>query len=159
MRRRGLLSVVLSVWVAVPAVVLGVVARSVDVSAVGDPVVHVTPDRVAEIPFVLRSCSDAPACLSQMAVYARGGRRLTEGAPVSFLPSAGGSFPGLRLTAAAWRALARTKRLSASLIVRLAGGGRREAGYETLVPPASGQARWCSGPVRRLAPPCSGPFR
>jgi hypothetical protein len=159
MRKRGMLSVVLAVWVAVPAVALGAVVRPREVSALGDPVVHVTPDRVAEIPFVLRSCSDAPACLSQMALYARGGRRLTEGAPVSFLPSAGGSFPGLRLTAGAWRALARTKRLRTSLMVRLAGGGRQLLGYETLLAPASGQARWCSGAVRRLAPPCTGPFR
>jgi hypothetical protein len=94
-----------------------------------------------------------------MALYARAGQRLTEGAPVSFLPSAGGRFPGLRLTAAAWRALARTKRLSASLIVQLAGGERQLLGYETLLAPASGETRWCFGSVRRLAPPCTGPFR
>jgi hypothetical protein len=159
MRRRRMLSVVFAVWMVVPTVALGAVDQPPEVSALGDPVVHVTPDRVAEIAFVLGSCSDASACLSQMALYARGGRRLSEAASVSLLPSAGGRFPGLRLTAGAWRALARTKRLRTSLMVRLAGGGRQLLGYETLLAPASGQARWCSGAVRRLAPPCTGPFR
>ena len=159
MLRRGLLSVVLAVSIAVPAVALGAVARPRDVTALGDPVVHVTPDRVAEIPFVLRSCSDAPACSSQMALYGRDGRRLTQPAPVSFLPLVARSFPGLRLTAAAWRALGRTKRLAATLIVKLGGGARQLLGYETLLAPAPGQARWCSGSVRPLAPPCTGSFR
>jgi hypothetical protein len=59
MRRRGVLSVVLSVcvavlavWIAVPAVALGAVVRPGEVSALGDPVVHVSPDRVAGF----RSC-------------------------------------------------------------------------------------------------------
>jgi hypothetical protein len=47
MDRRGMLSVVLAVWIAVPAVALGAVARPREVSTLGDPVVHATPDRVA----------------------------------------------------------------------------------------------------------------
>ena len=159
MHRRLLVSVALAVAIAAPAVALGAVARPRGVTVLGDPVVHVTPDRVAQIPFFLRSCSNATACLSSMALYGRGGQRLTGVAPVSFLPSVGESFPGLRLTGAAWRALGRTKRLGARLIVKLAGGARQLLGYETLLAPAPGQARWCSGPLRPLVPPCSGPFR
>jgi hypothetical protein len=121
-----------------------------------NPTVHVTPDRIAEIPVYLRACTDAKTCDAPIALYTRRGRRLTDSVPAAFLPSLNqGSFPGLRLTPAAWRDLTRTHRLFTRLELRLPAGATELLGYETLLPPSAGQARWCAG-VHRLAPPCNG---
>jgi hypothetical protein len=56
-----------------------------------------------------------------------------------------GSFTGLRLTGAAWRALRRAGRLTTRLIIDLPGGRRQVLGAETLVAPAAGAGRWCVG--------------
>lgn len=156
--RLALTGLALAAGIAAPAGTLAAVPRE-SVTTVPDPTVHVTPDRIAEIPFYLQVCTDAKTCGAPIALYTRGGRRLTDAAPAAFLPSLGqGSFPGLRLTRAASRALERTHRLFTRLKLRLPGGGTELLGYETLLPPSAGEARWCSG-IRRLAPPCNGRFR
>jgi hypothetical protein len=145
--------------IAPPAASLAA-SRTDGITALPDPTVHVTPDRIAEIPFYLQSCSDAKACLAPIALYTRNGRPLTDTAPAASLASLndGTSFPGLRLTAAAWHTLRRTHRLLTHLMLALPTGGTELLGLETLLLPASGQAPWCSG-IQRLAPPCNGPFR
>jgi hypothetical protein len=156
--RLALTGLVLAAALAAPTGTLAA-APSESVTTVPDPTVHVTPDRIAEIPFYLQACTDAKTCGAPIALYARGGRLLTDAAPAAFLPSLGpGSFPGLRLTRAASQDLKRTHRLFTRLKLRLPSGGAELLGYETLLPPSTGEARWCSG-IRRLAPPCNGPFR
>jgi hypothetical protein len=156
--RLALTGLVLAAALAAPTGTLAA-APSESVTTVPDPTVHVTPDRIAEIPFYLQECSDAKTCGAPIALYARGGRRLTDTAAAAFLPSVGqGDFPGLWLTRAASRDLERTHRLFTRLKLRLPGGGTELLGYETLLPPSAGEGRWCSG-IRRLAPPCNGPFR
>ena len=156
--RLALTGLALAASVAAPAGTLAAVPRE-SVTTVPDPTVHVTPDRVADIPYYLQACTNANTCDAPIALYARGGRRLTDFAPAVFLPSLNqSSFPGLRLTRVAWRDLQRTHRLFSRLELRVPAGGTELLGYETLLPPSANQARWCSG-VRRLAPPCNGPFR
>jgi hypothetical protein len=112
MRSRGLAltGLALAAVIAAPAGTLAAVPRE-SVTTVPDPTVHVTPDRIAEIPFYLQACTDAKTCGAPITLYARGGRLLTDAAPAAFLPSLGpGSFPGLRLTRAASQDLKRTHR-------------------------------------------------
>jgi hypothetical protein len=146
--------------IAIPAIAVGDTTPPQYVTVFGDPTVHVTPDRVAEIPFVLASCANSLTCIGQIALYGPSGRRLTQTAPAAFLDTPGsGDFPGFRLTPAAWRSLTRSHRLAARLVLKLPAGATQLLGYETLLAPMKGQARWCSGPVRPLAPPCHGSFR
>ena len=149
----------LAAALATPGIAVGDAGARESLITLAAATIHVTPDRIAEIPVYLQSCSDANACLAPTALYDRAGRRLTQTAPAAFLPAPGdGGFPGLRLTPAAWRALQRSHRLAARLIVKFPGGSTQLLAYETLLPPARGQAPWCSG-LLRLVPPCRGRFR
>jgi hypothetical protein len=123
------------------------------------PTVHVTPDHVAQVPFALKQCANANACLAPMALYSRGGRRLTHTEKVSFLPTGNASdFPGLRLTPTAWRELQRRHQLQTVLMIRRS-GRLQQLGDETLLLPARGQRPWCRGLARREAPPCHNGLR
>ena len=140
--------------IAIPAIALGDTSPPQYVTVLGDPTVHLTPDRVAEIPFVLQSCASSLTCTGQIALYGRGRRRLTQTAAAAFLDTPGsGDFPGFRLTPAAWRSVSRSHRLAARLVLKLPAGATQLLGYETLLAPVPGQARWCSGP------PCGRRYR
>lgn len=155
--RLTLTTVAVAVMAAAPAFAA---STPPPVVVVGHPIVHVTPDRVAEIPFSLTGCATAITCTAPIALYSRTGLRVTQPTSAGFLADGGVTdFPGLRLTPAGWRALRHARRLLTSLVVSVPHVGRELLGYETLLLPAAGQLRWCAGLLRRGAPPCNGPFR
>jgi hypothetical protein len=163
MRTRLLAVLGLILALAIPALALGDPPPAEHITSSADVSVHVTPDRIAEIPFYLQSCTNSVACVAPVALYSPSGRRLTQTAPAAFLPGPPGSgdnaaFPGLRLTRGAWRSLERKHSLTSRVIIRFPNGATQLLGYETLLPPTPGQSRWCSG-VLRLVPPCHGAFR
>jgi hypothetical protein len=108
----------------------------------------------------LEFCANSLTCTGEIALYGRRGRRLNQTAAAAFLATPGsGDFPGFRLTPAAWRSISRSHRLAARLVLKLPAGATQLLGYETLLAPVPGQARWCSGPLRPQVPPCHGSFR
>jgi hypothetical protein len=149
---------------AIPALALSDPTPAEHITSSADASVHVTPDRIAEIPFYLQSCTNSVACVAPVALYSRSGQRLTQTAPAAFLPGPPGSgqdtaFPGFRLTRGAWRTLERKRSLTSRVIIRFPNGATQLLGYETLLPPTPRQSRWCSGLLQRLGPPCHGAFR
>ncbi len=126
------------------------------ITAFADPAVYVTPDRVAELQFYLSSCTTGPACGAPVALYSRTGQRLSDTTPAALLPSPGdhAEFAAVRLTAGAWRTLKRAHRLVAHVTVRFPNGSSELLGYETLLPPARGEAPYCTGVLHPLGPPC-----
>jgi hypothetical protein len=149
---------------AIPALALSDPTPAEHVTSSADVSVHATPDRIAEIPFYLQSCTNSVACVAPVGLYSRSGQRLTQTAPAAFLPGPPGSgqdtaFPGFRLTRGAWRTLERKRSLTSRVIIRFPNGATQLLGYETLLPPTPGQSRWCSGLLQRLGPPCHGSFQ
>ena len=126
------------------------------VAAFADPAVHVTPDRVAQLRFFLSSCSTGPACVAPVALYTRGGVRLTSTVAAALLPSPGdqSGFAAVRVTTGAWRTLRRTRRLVARVVIRFPDGTSELLGYETLLPPTPGEAPYCTGVLHPMGPPC-----
>ena len=149
--------------------VIGVVAPAVAVpgqlpervTAFADPAVHVTPDRVAELPFYLSSCTTGPACVAPVALYTRGGVRLTSTVAAALLPSPGDGieFAAVRVTAGGWRMLRRTRRLVARVVIRFPNETSELLGYETLLPPTPGEAPYCTGVLHSMGPLCRGTLR
>jgi hypothetical protein len=126
------------------------------ITAFADPAVHVTPDRVAELRFYLSSCTTGPACVAPVALYTRGGARLTSTVAAALLPSPGdqSEFAAVRVTASAWRIVRRSRRLVARVVIRFPNGTSELLGYETLLPPTPGEAPYCTGVLHAMGPPC-----
>ena len=132
------------------------------ITAYADPAVHVSPDHVAELPFYLTSCTTALACTAPVGLYGRAGRRLTSTANTGVMPSPGGgeAFAAVRLLSGTWRTLQRTHRVVARVVVRFPDASTQLLGFETLLPPAPGQKRYCAGPPHSFVPPCRrGPIQ
>lgn len=126
------------------------------VAAFADPAVQLTPDRVAELRFYLSSCTTSPACVAPVALYTRGGLRLTSTVAAALLPSPGdrSEFAAVRVTTRGWRMLRRTRRLVARVVIRFPNGTSELLGYETLLPPTRGEAPYCTGVLHPMGPPC-----
>ena len=126
------------------------------ITAYSDPAVHVSPDHVVELRLYLTSCTNALACTAPVGLYGRAGRRLTSTANAGLIPTPGGgeAFAAVRLLAGTWRTLQRTHRIIARVVVHFPDASTQLLGFETLLPPAPGQKRYCAGPPRSFGPPC-----
>lgn len=76
----------LAVALATPGIALGDAGARESLITLAAPTIYVTPDRIAEIPVYLQSCSDANDCSAPVALYDRAGRRFTQTALPAFLP-------------------------------------------------------------------------